>query len=249
MGPPPNAPPAPKAAAWPSPGGAHPQPSHVLSRSGSGPRSEAEAARQQPEAGQQAAAKRHAAKPVLTSEEARQQARAEGLTLLVTNSKYNSKTGYFGVSQKGPERAKPFHAQVTRDGRTTTLGSFSTAEEAALCIARSPEGQQEVAKRRLAPLTSEKVLRQQAREAAEFREIRVQSCEEEARHVAAKVQSCRAAERDVMAMLAMAMEATVSEEVQQQAEPEAQYATEEMSEEMLVEEVLELAVLVEAYYE
>ena len=177
-------------------------------------------------------------KPPLTREEARQQARAEGLTLLVTNSKYNSKTGYFGVSQKGPERAKPFHAQVTRDGRTTTLGSFSTAEEAALCIARSPEGQQEAAKRRLAPLTSEKVLRQQAREAAEFREIRVQSCEEEARHVAAKVQSCRAAERDVMAMLAMAMEATVSEEVQQQAEPEAQYATEEMSEEMLVEEVL-----------
>ena len=36
----------------------------------------------------------------------------------------------------------------------------------------------------------------------------------------------------------------MSEEVQQQAEPEAQYATEEMSEEMLVEEVL--AVL-EAY--
>ena len=145
--------------------------------------------------------------PSLTSEEARQQARAEGLTLLVTNSKYNSKTGYFGVSQKGPERAKPFHAQVTRDGRTTTLGSFSTAEEAALCIARSPEGQQEAAKRRAAaaPLKREKV-RQQAREAAdEFREIRVQSCEEEARHVAAKVQSCRAAECNaVMAMLAMA---------------------------------------------
>ena len=144
--------------------------------------------------------------PSLTSEEARQQARAEGLTLLVTNSKYNSKTGYFGVSQKGPERAKPFHAQVTRDGRTTTLGSFSTAEEAALCIARSPEGQQEAAKRRLAPLTSEKVrVWNGGKEAAEFREIRVQSCEEEARHVAAKVQSCRAAECNaVMAMLAMA---------------------------------------------
>ena len=151
-------------------------------------------------------------KPPLTREEARQQARAEGLTLLVTNSKYNSKTGYFGVSQKGPERAKPFHAQVTRDGRTTTLGSFSTAEEAAKRRATA------------APLTSEKVLRQQAREAAEFREIRVQSCEEEARHVAAKVQSCRAAERDIMAMLAMAMGATVSEEVRQQAE--AEYDTE-----------------------
>ena len=167
-------------------------------------------------------------KPPLTREEARQQARAEGLTLLVTNSKYNSKTGYFGVSQKGPERAKPFHAQVTRDGRTTTLGSFSTAEEAALCIARSPEGQQEAAKRRLAPLTSEKVLRQQAREAAEFREIRVQSCEEEARHVAAKVQSCRAAEHDVLAMLSMAMEATptVSEEEDVRQQAEAQDDTE-----------------------
>ena len=166
-------------------------------------------------------------KPPLTREEARQQARAEGLTLLVTNSKYNSKTGYFGVSQKGPERAKPFHAQVTRDGRTTTLGSFSTAEEAALCIARSPEGQQEAAKRRAAaaPLTSEKVrVWNGGKEAAEFREIRVQSCEEEARHVAAKVQSCRAAERDIMAMLAMAMGATVSEEVRQQAE--AEYDTE-----------------------
>ena len=163
----------------------------------------------------------------------------------MTNSKYNSKAGYFGVSQKGPERAKPFHAQVTRDGRTTTLGSFSTAEEAALCIARSPEGQQEAAKRRLAPLTSEKVLRQQAREAAEFREIRVQSCEEDARHVAAKVQSCRAAEDDVLAMLAMAMEATptVSDEVRHGQQAEAQYDTEgDEAEDML-------AVLMEAYYE
>ena len=245
MGPPANAPPAPEAAVWPSTGGSLPQPGDVLSRSGSGSLSEAEAARQQAKAGQQAAAKRPTAKPPLTSEEARQQARAEGLTLLVTNSKYNSKTGYFGVSQKGPERAKPFHAQVTRDGRTTTLGSFSTAEEAALCIARSPEGQQEVAKRRLAPLTSEKVLRQQAREAAEFREIRVQSCEEEARHVAAKVQSCRAAEDDVLAMLAMAMEATptVSDEVRHGQQAEAQYDTEgDEAEDML-------AVLMEAYYD
>ena len=117
--------------------------------------------------GQQAAAKRPAAKPPLTmSEEARQQARAEGLVLLVTNSKC-SKTGYFGVSRRQPGTrcgaAKPFLAQVTRDGRTITLGSFATAEEAALCIARSPEGQQQAAKRRaaVAPLTSEEA-RQQA---------------------------------------------------------------------------------------
>ena len=163
MGPPPNAPPAPEAAVWPSPGGSLPQPGHVLSRSGSGPRSEAEAARQQPEAGQQAAAKRHAAKPVLTSEEARQQARAEGLTLLVTNSKYNSTTGYFGVSLKQPGKAKPYRAEVRRGGKPVGLGSFATAEEAALCIARTPEG--EAAAKRLAaaaPLTSEEA-RQQAR--------------------------------------------------------------------------------------
>ena len=42
----------------------------------------------------QAAAKRAAAAPPLTSEEARQQAQAEGLTLL----KADNKTGYFGVS-------------------------------------------------------------------------------------------------------------------------------------------------------
>ena len=78
------------------------------------------------------------------------------------------------------------------------------------------------------------------KEAAEFREIRVQSCEEEARHVAAKVQSCRAAERDIMAMLAMAMGATVSEEVRQQLA--AQYDTEGNGAE-------ELLAVLEAYYE
>ena len=62
----------------------------------------------------QAAAQRAATAPPLTSEEARQQAQAEGLTLLVADNK----TGYFGVC----------------------LGYFATAEEAALCVARTPEG-------------------------------------------------------------------------------------------------------------
>ena len=87
----------------------------------------------------QEAAKRAAAPPPappLTSEEARQQAQAEGLTLL----KADSTTGYFGVHhQLG--RPKPYLAQVRRGGNKVSLGGFATAEEAALCVARTPEGQ------------------------------------------------------------------------------------------------------------
>ena len=88
----------------------------------------------------------------LTSEEARQQARAEGLTLL----KADNSTGYFGVSLDKSCKTKPYRAQVSRDGKLVYLGSFATAEEAALCVARSPEGQ-EAAKRAAAapPLTDE----------------------------------------------------------------------------------------------
>ena len=111
----------------------------------------------------QKAAKRAAAPPPappLTSEEARQQALAEGLTLL----KADNTAGYFGVSHQ-PGQPKPYQAKVRRGGNTVHLGSFATAEEAALCVARSPEGQ-EAAKRAAAPppappLTSEEV-RQQA---------------------------------------------------------------------------------------
>ena len=84
----------------------------------------------------QAAAKRAAAPPPITSEEARQQAEAEGLTLL----KADTKAGYVGVCLKEPGRPKPYQAQVKRGGKNLYLGSFATAEEAALCIARSPEG-------------------------------------------------------------------------------------------------------------
>jgi hypothetical protein len=111
----------------------------------------------------QAAAKRAAAPPPappLTSEEVRQQAQAEGLTL----QKADNTAGYFGVSLKAGW-SKPYQAQVSRGGNTVGLGSFATAEEAALCVARSPEGQ-EAAKRAAAPppatpLTSEDA-RQQA---------------------------------------------------------------------------------------
>ena len=71
------------------------------------------------------------------SEEARQQAQAEKLTLLVADNS----TGYFGVCLAKPGQAKPYQAGVTRGGKTVHLGCFATAEEAALCVARSPEGQ------------------------------------------------------------------------------------------------------------
>ena len=66
----------------------------------------------------------------------RSEARAERLTLLVAENP----AGYFGVRHR-PGRHKPYQAQVKRGGTMVHLGSFATAEEAALCVARSPEGQ------------------------------------------------------------------------------------------------------------
>ena len=67
----------------------------------------------------------------------RSQADAEGLTLRVADNT----TGYFGVNLAKPGQPKPYQARVVRGGKRVHLGSFATAEEAALCIARSPEGQ------------------------------------------------------------------------------------------------------------
>ena len=53
----------------------------------------------------------------------------------------DNKTGYFGVYLVKPGQAKPYQAQLRCDGKKVYLGLFATAEEAALCIARSPEGQ------------------------------------------------------------------------------------------------------------
>ena len=64
------------------------------------------------------------------------QAQAEGLTLLVADNS----TGYSCVYHH-PGQPKPFVAQVRRGGKGVHLGSFATAEEAALCVARTPEGQ------------------------------------------------------------------------------------------------------------
>ena len=64
------------------------------------------------------------------------QAEAEGLTLRVADNK----AGYFGVTLNQPGQPKPYQAQVKRGGKVVSLGHFATAEEAALCVARTPEG-------------------------------------------------------------------------------------------------------------
>ena len=90
--------------------------------------------------------KRKAQPPVPPSSE-QQQAQAEGLVLRVADNT----TGYFGVCLANPGYPKPYHARVTRGGKTVSLGSFATAEEAALCVARSPKGQAAAQKAAAAP--------------------------------------------------------------------------------------------------
>ena len=70
--------------------------------------------------------------------------------------KNDNAAGYFGVSLTYPGMPKPYQARVRRGGNLVHLGTFATAEEAALCFARSPEGRaaaQKAAAARL--LTSE----------------------------------------------------------------------------------------------
>ena len=50
-------------------------------------------------------------------------------------------TGYPGVILDQTSRSKPYQAHAWRGGKMLHLGSFATAEEAALCVARSSEGQ------------------------------------------------------------------------------------------------------------
>ena len=74
-----------------------------------------------------------------SAEAALQQAQAEGLTLLRSES---SNTGYKGVTFNGTSKSKhhPYQAHVWRGGLQVYLGRYATPEEAALCYARSPEG-------------------------------------------------------------------------------------------------------------
>ena len=97
----------------------------------------------------------------MTREQALQQAHAEGITL----RKADNKAGYASVSML-LGRSKPYQAQVQHTGRTVTLGTFATAEEAALCVARSPEGQ-EAARRAAAVLPRTQLTREQALQQAQ----------------------------------------------------------------------------------
>jgi len=90
------------------------------------------------------------------------QANAEGLTLVRAES---NSTGYKGVTWNKRPEATPYQAQVRRGGKNVHLGYFTTAEEAALCYARSPEAQAAVAAAAAAPpapppMTAEEALRQ-----------------------------------------------------------------------------------------
>ena len=72
----------------------------------------------------------------MTAEEAVRQADAEGLTLL----KADNTAGYKGVTfdRHYPTKSgKSYKAKVTRGGKSVHLGTFATAEEAALCYART----------------------------------------------------------------------------------------------------------------
>ena len=100
--------------------------------------------------------------PPLTVEEALQQAEAEGLTLLRSES---SNSGFKCVRFKSGNRMKPYKAELRRGGQDVTLGLFATAEEAALCYARTPEAQAAVVAAAAAPpepppMTAEEALRQ-----------------------------------------------------------------------------------------
>ena len=73
----------------------------------------------------------------MTADEALAQAEAEGLTL----ARSDNQTGFRNVSVHPERKARPYYASVKRDGKNVHLGYFATAEEAALHVARTPEGQ------------------------------------------------------------------------------------------------------------
>ena len=69
--------------------------------------------------------------------EAHAAAAAEGLALL----RAENATGFKGVN-RNTGRGKPFQASLKHGGQNNSLGSFATAEEAALAVARflGPKG-------------------------------------------------------------------------------------------------------------
>ena len=73
--------------------------------------------------------------PPMTAEEALAAAAREGLTLPRSD---NAQSGYLGVSvtEREKGRARPYKAEMRRDGKPVCLGCFTTPEEAALRLAR-----------------------------------------------------------------------------------------------------------------
>ena len=97
--------------------------------------------------------------PPLTREQALQQAQAEGLTLRTSST---NQSGYVGVAAKlSSGRFKPYQAEMWHGGRNVFLGSFSSAEEAALSIARTLKGQAAAGERVVPPSTAQLMARQQ----------------------------------------------------------------------------------------
>ena len=71
----------------------------------------------------------------MTAAEAHAAATAEGLALVRAENSSGFK-GVFRPSRKS-STSKPFEAQLTHGGRQKYLGTFATAEEAALAVARA----------------------------------------------------------------------------------------------------------------
>ena len=67
------------------------------------------------------------------------QAEAEGFTL-IKSSGNSSGYKYVSYGHFSKDESRNYQAWVMRGGAQLTLGFFATAEEAALCVARSPEG-------------------------------------------------------------------------------------------------------------
>ena len=70
--------------------------------------------------------------PVMTEEEARRLAEAEGLQLVASDNA----TGFKGVHFLGESKHAPFRAEIRQGGRQHNLGTFTGPAEAALAYAR-----------------------------------------------------------------------------------------------------------------
>ena len=74
-------------------------------------------------------------------------AKRENLTLVVAENS----GGYFGVSLVHKGAPRPYKAALRYGDKVVYLGTFATAEEAALCVARTPEGKKTAARRAARP--------------------------------------------------------------------------------------------------